>query len=207
MSHEHEDANLEPSDDVLEVDIIIGRLIDGEATDADRARFERLAALEPAAWRRLALQQADRDHLARAYERATAAGTDVELPVRAAPRRIGSSWSAAAAWAAVVVLALAWFATAQRDDIVTPDEALARYREAPFIENEFEPLILETKEFEDGSIGVRFMRRFEESLWMSPEMAREHFDRERGRFGLDPSEIRAEQGDIAPPVETAEPGL
>ncbi|MCA9295399.1 MAG: hypothetical protein KC983_02760 [Phycisphaerales bacterium] len=210
-NHEHEQPDRSSHDDVLEVDILIGRLVDDEASDADRARFERLAELEPAVWRRYALRLADHAHLTAAFERSAATAFDVDLPggnatssTSSSPARFerrgqdGSffSWRAVSGWAAVVVLGATWFIMSQREAVperlhsLTPAEYLDGYRHAPFIENEYSPLLLETEEMIDGKIGIRFMRRFEESIVLDRATFEAIYNPKDGAFREDPAEYR-----------------
>ena len=46
-------------DSVTDADILIGRVVDGEADEQDLADFERLAADDPRLWRAVALRQQD----------------------------------------------------------------------------------------------------------------------------------------------------
>ena len=46
-------------DDAVEADVLIGRIIDLEATAEDQQRFEQLAIADPSLWRALATRQQD----------------------------------------------------------------------------------------------------------------------------------------------------
>jgi hypothetical protein len=209
--HEHEQPDRSSHDEVLEVDILIGRLVDDEASESDRARFERLAELEPAVWRRYALRLADHAHLTAAFERTAATALDVDLtgtpaalstaPARRDVRRERfAGWRAASGWAAVVVLGATWFIMSQREAMteslppLTPTEYLEGYRHAPFIENEYPPLLLETEETIDGRVGIRFMRRFEESIVLSRGTFEAIVDTSDGAFREDPADYRLDDG-------------
>ena len=108
-----------------DVDRLIGRLVDGEASVADRERFDRLAALEPTLWKRLAETQGTDTLLAGQVELELAGVDQIELPqpheaagpaasdVAAGPaasdvaagRTSSLAWSG---WAAAIVLAAVW---------------------------------------------------------------------------------------------------
>jgi hypothetical protein len=111
-----------------EHEILIGRMIDGEATAADHERFNSLAQRDPRLWRTLAMQQQDMLKLFVAVDRELLATEEVGLP------GVGNSLSAVArepiadrrppeshrlnnllrvaaysGWAAVVVLGVFWW--------------------------------------------------------------------------------------------------
>lgn len=120
-----------------EAEILISRIIDDEATDEDRVRFQQLATLEPLAWRRLALRQQDMLRLSADVDAATASMTAIDLPPaatsntpgRTAPAR--RAWQltntiALAGWAAVLILGATWalsamFAPMPEADIAVDD--------------------------------------------------------------------------------------
>jgi len=98
-----------------QLELLISRIADGEAGDADWAAFSALAAERPAAWRELA--QAQRDHAAMSVAVGVAlhAAEGVDLPSReAAERFIGRrnapthirTWSRMGAWGGWAVAAL-----------------------------------------------------------------------------------------------------
>lgn len=112
-----------------ELDVLIGRIVDGEASPAQRQHFEALAIDEPGLWRRLALRQQDMAMLAVHVEPTLNAAEKIELPVggadgavapaaqrggeiAAAPLLLSAAkgpwWMAVSGWAAVVALATAW---------------------------------------------------------------------------------------------------
>ncbi len=118
-----------------DIDQLIGRIIDGEATIAQRQRFEGLAQQDVSLWKRLALRHQDMAMLATqvqpALDRADqtdlptggvvepdlrlasashAAGGDQILGTIAPSQRMGAWWLAASGWAAVVALAITWSA-------------------------------------------------------------------------------------------------
>src|SRR5688572_21853643 len=112
-----------------ELDVLIGRIVDGEASPAQRQHFESLASVDSALWRRLALRQQDMAMLAVHVEPALNAAEKIELPVAAAGGVAGPAadastdpaaaplllsaakgpwWMAVSGWAALIALATAW---------------------------------------------------------------------------------------------------
>src|SRR5690606_30859566 len=100
----------------VERDVLIGRVVDGEATGADWAALEAAAQGDPGVWRDLALAQRDHAALAGAVGAAVGVAARVDLPIGggsagggAPPAgRIGA-WGG---WAAAAAVALAWGGTA-----------------------------------------------------------------------------------------------
>ncbi|MCH8315374.1 MAG: hypothetical protein IIA64_05325, partial [Planctomycetes bacterium] len=68
-------------DDAVEADVLIGRIIDLEATAEDQQRFEQLATADPSLWRALATRQQDMAVLAERVTEETSSANGVELPV------------------------------------------------------------------------------------------------------------------------------
>lgn len=114
-----------PNDPTLELDVLIGRIVDGEASEDARRRFETLAASDAFLWRRLALRQQDMAMLAVHVEPTLNGAEAVELPVTDGEHAITSPimnghagqftqaarwpwWMAATGWAAVLALAAVW---------------------------------------------------------------------------------------------------
>ncbi|TVQ29948.1 MAG: hypothetical protein EA376_14285 [Phycisphaeraceae bacterium] len=95
------------------LEILIGRVVDEEASDADWSELESLAAGDASVWRRLALTRREHDALRAGFEHVAAGADRIEaeapgpalatiLPLRSA--RFGA-WSG---WAAAAALGLAW---------------------------------------------------------------------------------------------------
>ncbi|MHC5114219.1 MAG: hypothetical protein ACYTGP_07305 [Planctomycetota bacterium] len=195
----------------LEVEVLIGRLIDGEQTTNDQQRFEAFADAQPALWRRLAQRHLDRRTLVDEVTRATGPAATIELPRRwfALPRL---TWSMAlSGWAAVLIMALSWtlvtLASQPPEPIssggpafdtrtIEPDaeELLARYLEAPWVVGEMQPVVLDVQEMTDGRIGINFMRRIEEVVIVAGDD--EGVLDENGDLTADPETLRAK----APPA-------
>ncbi|MCP3903477.1 MAG: hypothetical protein GY715_07550 [Planctomycetes bacterium] len=197
----------------LEVEVLIGRLIDDEHTTEDQQRFEILADAEPALWRRLAQHHLDRRALAEEVALATFSAEHTRLPRRwfALPRL---TWSMAlSGWAAVLIMALSWglvTMASQRPPIamkdpaiviqtpglspLSPEELLAQYLDAPWVLGEMQPVVLDVQEMTDGRIGINFMRRIEEVIFIAAD--EEGVLDENGELIADPATLRAK----APPA-------
>jgi len=186
-----------------ELDILIGRMIDGEVSEEDRSRFDFLAASEPDLWRRLALRQQDMRLLAGQVDRTIAGAVHTELPRRwLLPGRL--SWPIAlAGWAAVVIIALSLALTALVErgmnpptmaqvpvahDRLTPEEHYARYLHAPYVLGDMQPVVLEVERLTDGRVAVHFVRRIEEVAFLDPD--RQLPVDEDGQLTRDPALLR-----------------
>lgn len=95
------------------VDILIGRVIDAEASPADWGELEALAATDPAVWTRLATAQREHARLERTVDDALTVAelVDAPDPTRYTPSRwteISVRWRAYSGWAAAAVIALVW---------------------------------------------------------------------------------------------------
>lgn len=104
-------------DDLMQTEILIGRIVDGEARPEDHQRFESLANADPLLWRRLALRQQDMAMLEAGVEHELRSAMNIELPDDAPRLRLSPRvhWLAAASgWAALIVVALAWAMTSLR---------------------------------------------------------------------------------------------
>jgi hypothetical protein len=91
-----------PSESIRE-DVLIGRVVDGEASAGDWSALERLASSDAGVWRRIAQAQRDHARLERAVEDRIAVAELVNLPLAPGRRppvlaRIGQwgGWAAAA---------------------------------------------------------------------------------------------------------------
>jgi hypothetical protein len=172
------------------LDVLIGRIIDGEATLAQRQRFESMAAADPALWRVLALRQQDMSMLAAHVEPQLNAAEKVELPVgvidqiessaaETGSRRLRVPWGIAiSGWAAMMALAVLWSFSDQwlrhtdqqagsrtashQPETLTPDEHLREYKRAPFVLNEMPPTLLGIEQLRDGRYAVSYLRRIVE---------------------------------------------
>ncbi len=93
-------------------DVLISRVVDGEATPRDWGALEDISAGDPGVWRELASAQRQQAELARCVEVATEAADRVDLPGDDAPSiRLSARLNLAArwaGWAAAAMVALAW---------------------------------------------------------------------------------------------------
>lgn len=107
-------------------DILISRVIDGEASPEDWSSFKALAERDPSVWRELAGLQQDHAELSGAMARAMAIADGVEAPVEASSHlahqgRVLRVWGG---WAAAALMALAWFVHGPRANDGMPQGAL-----------------------------------------------------------------------------------
>ncbi|MDX2115128.1 MAG: hypothetical protein SFZ24_05830 [Planctomycetota bacterium] len=99
-----------PAPEPTREDVLIGRVVDGEATSADWAALEHLASRDPLVWERLGRAQRTHARLEREVEDAIAIAELIDLPsaravavdsFRLRLRQYGG-------WAAAAAVALAW---------------------------------------------------------------------------------------------------
>ena len=92
-------------------DVLIGRLVDGEATPADWAALDAVGAADPGVWKRLAQAQRAHARLEREVEDRIAVSELIDLPFdpHANGRSIAGRIGRYAGWAAAAVMALALF--------------------------------------------------------------------------------------------------
>lgn len=166
------------------LDRIMTRLIDAEATEAEWQAFQRHAADDPEVWRRLATEQWLCRRLGAEFEEETAGASRVELPSSTAPiasirssamgRRLRRFALPAAGWAAAAALALAWSLTLapsqngstspaadrgrELSQTESPETLLAAYLRSPHVVREVEPVLLDTN-VEGDSQEVVYVRR------------------------------------------------
>ena len=188
-----------PSDDTAQADVLIGRIIDLEATDKDQQHFEQLATADPSLWRTLAARQQDMAVLANRVTEETAGVNSVELPAIAPAT--GIRWTLAySGWAAVLVIAALWAirpsGTSNPAVQQTADEHFEEYRKAPFVQNELDPILMDTEELPDGRLKLYYMRRVEETVVIDRPL--EDVVDEEDHFKIPPAELRKESP--PPPV-------
>jgi len=199
---QHDDA----APAVPEADRLITRIVDGVASDAERARFEELASRRPSLWRTLAVEQQSAGVLVRAFDRELERAERVELPVDAAApvgRRTRAAWVAAGVgWAAAIVLAVVWAMTETGGEAppgltpvdlppieqLEPDDALQRYLDAPWVRGQMQPVLLEIEHLPDGTRRVWIMRRIEEFVDVPADA--ELPVNERNELTEEPAELR-----------------
>lgn len=89
-------------------DVLIGRVVDGEASAQDWSALEILSASDPAVWERLGRAQKIHARLERGLEDAIAIAELVDLPSSYAQGGRAGGRFAYAGWAAAAAIALAW---------------------------------------------------------------------------------------------------
>jgi hypothetical protein len=90
-------------------DILIGRVVDGEATPSDWGELEHMSKADAALWQRLAQSQRAHARLERAVEDEIAVSELVELPEPVSViASFRSRWQLWGGWAVAAGLALAW---------------------------------------------------------------------------------------------------
>ena len=166
-------------------DVLISRMIDGEASAADRERFEASADGNPVLWRDLALHLIDARQLEQEFDAAVAPAVAVELPRAGVARGSGPVWRTLAGlgWAAALILAVAWAALPRDRGLVgsdarpalspvealTPGEHLQRYlATSPLVIEELPPTLLQVTPLPEGGKQVNYLRRIEESGYLEP---------------------------------------
>ncbi len=198
-----------PDDDLMrdggaDVEILIGRIIDGEGSAEDRQRFERQAGADPQLWRRLAMRHQDMAALAAKVGRVLDSGERIDLPGDSAIAFRAPWIVAIAGWAAVIALAILWGITtlngrefdasntgmipAADPGDLTPDEHLKRYLRAPFVRGEMPPTLLDVQDVPEGRKALRILRRIEEVVYIPAEDALPVDD--RGDLTKPPEELR-----------------
>lgn len=99
-------------------DILIGRVVDGEATGADWGELERMASDDEGVWARLARAQRSQASLARAVDDEVVVAELVDLPASDHERahvwsEVSVRWRAYSGWAVAAAMALAWVGAAR----------------------------------------------------------------------------------------------
>ncbi len=161
-------------------DILIGRVVDGEAAPNDWIELEQLAARDAGVWRRLAVAQREQASLCAGFEEAIEVADRVEIPHHAvhAAHSFNMRWRAWSGWAAAAAVALVWATTqgllpnngaagGQQANIagnLSPDEAFNEYlttgMEEGRVLGELPSIMVDSSPAEDGDgIDVTIMRR------------------------------------------------
>lgn len=181
-----------------ERDILISRVVDGVADEADWKSLDSLAASEPAIWRELAQSQRQQAKLLAAVDEALARIEDVSLPNPATYQfsaRI-SSLARWGGWAAAAAVAIAWMGGVRAPSssqgplanpvspILSASDALSAYlkkgqEEGKVISEVPNKLMIEAVPLGDGSFEVYFVRQIVEKARMD-DLYRQSFD-ESGR--------------------------
>jgi hypothetical protein len=186
-------------------DILIGRIVDGEATLADREQFDELAASNPSLWQTLAHRQQDMMVLSARMDESTRFADHVELPLTlASGAALRRPWLwAFSGWAALLVVGLFWGLGQLGDGgsrsgevgrvsmppvEMTPDDHLREYLKAPFVTGQFPATLTYTQELSDGRLAMSFVRRIEETVIVNPDQSIDMDD--SGNLNQDPAELR-----------------
>ncbi len=172
---DHFDDNLHPphSDLPTREDVLIGRVVDGEATDTDWADLERVARADSDIWKRIAHAQRAHARLERAVEDAIAVAELVDLPTYQPARAFWGSMRSSLGWAVAAVLAIAFVgkfhqympgANPNGPPIITagpslssatPDEAYDRYIRSGLADGrvvgEMEPVLIEARQVSNAA--------------------------------------------------------
>lgn len=149
-----------------EIDVLISRLIDGEAGAVDVERLSRLAAVDPAAWGLLAERRHDQVALEREAAEELRRGAAVTLPgsheSRAPFRWILRAGAASVGWAAALLLtALITFGAFDRPERV---RTISHEQAAPHVIESrpgipLDPILLGVQRLEDGRWLVEWIER------------------------------------------------
>ena len=182
MSPDNNDAS---SEQELEAERLLERIVDSEASSEDRARFELLADRESLLWRTLALRQQEMAVLAESVAQRIEGAEQIDLSLGDERRRINLPVTLSG-WAAVVILGLWWGllggggGEGGRDVdgllpaansgagalALTAQEYFRKYLEAGrregLVIGELDPILLQTEPMSDGRHRIRFVRRIEE---------------------------------------------
>jgi anti-sigma factor RsiW len=160
-------------------DVLISRVVDGEASDADWRELESLAAEDGAVMRRLAEAQSQEAALREAMAGELARAEAVELPERHAATvyQFRSRLQGWTGWAAAAAVALAWataggalrgggetnVAGASWGAPASTEEAFERYQLMGLAEGrvlgELPLVMLRAEQREDGQTDVTYLRR------------------------------------------------
>jgi hypothetical protein len=103
-------------------DILIGRVVDGEATPSDWGELEHMSKADAALWQRLAQSQRAHARLERAVEDEIAVAELVELPEPVSViASFRSRWQLWGGWAVAAGLALAWLGAGSGPTMFRPN--------------------------------------------------------------------------------------
>lgn len=166
---DHFDDNLH-SDLPTREDVLIGRVVDGEASDTDWTDLERLARADADIWKRVAHAQRAHARLERAVEDAIAVAELVDIPVYRPARAFWGSMRSSLGWAVAAVLAIAFVGRFQQYlpgssgpaqqaglgstliplNTASPDQAYDRYIRSGLADGrvvgEMEPVLIEARQ-------------------------------------------------------------
>lgn len=165
-------SDSKPDESTL-VELLIGRVIDGEADEADLSRLADLAATDPGVWRLYAARRTDHVLLQGRV------ASEVEVAQRVALPATGTAGGILApvidvirvshgylAWAAVIALALV-IGMSDRTPAAPGVRVVDRNAVQPgpvLSSDEFDPVLLHSQPLPDGRVRVTWMRRIIEVL-------------------------------------------
>ncbi len=182
MSPDNNDAS---SEQELEAERLLERIVDSEASSEDRARFELLADRESLLWRTLALRQQEMAVLAESVAQRIDGAEQIDLSPSYEGRRINFS-ATLSGWVVVVIGGLWWALLGGGGGeggrgldgllpaadsgagalALTAEEHFRKYLEAGrregLVIGELDPILLQTEPMSDGRHRIRFVRRIEE---------------------------------------------
>ncbi len=198
-THMSPDNNDAASDQELEVERLLERIVDSEASLEDCARFEQLADRESLLWRTLALRQQEMVVLAESVAKRIEGAEQIDLSPGHERRRINLGVTLSG-WAAVVIGGLWWALLGGGgsageggrgpDELLsavdsgagalalTAEEYYRKYlevgRREGLVIGELDPILLQTEPMPDGRHRIRFVQRIEVyAVVESPPAARE----------------------------------
>jgi hypothetical protein len=178
-------------DEESAIEILIGRIVDGEATTVDRTRFENLAMIDPLLWKRLAIRQQEMAAIVAGVHNHTNFAEQFDVPgsapgVRLLSPRIPRVWILAiSGWAALIALVVYWGMHASTAGSrptgrgipaanvpaasMSFDDHLREYMHAPFVHGELPPSLLAAEKQPDGRTMIRILRRIEEIAYLEAD--------------------------------------
>lgn len=158
-------------------DVLIGRVVDGEASTSDWDALERIAGTDSAVWERLGRAQRTHARLEREVEDAIAIAELIDLPAEGSIASLGFNarlrqWGG---WAAAAVVGVAWISMsgitgsgvpgsqiAGMPRELSPDELLSQYmnkgQAQGRVMGEMEPMLVDARDLGDSRKEVIFVR-------------------------------------------------
>lgn len=212
--------------DELDLERLLSRIIDGECTPDDSRALAELAQSDPTIWKRLAMRQHDMAVLTAKVNQTLQRADMIDLPapqIRAAEDNSTRAtahranwWLAISGWAAMIVVVAGWSIWMANNNrptvskrvmpaggsttILSPDEHLQEYLNAPFVVSVLPPTLLEVQEEPDGRKLLHILRRIEEIVIMDADV--EVPVDEKGVLTKPPSEMREPVPSRSQPDET-----
>lgn len=184
-------------------DVIVGRIVDGEATPHDWQELDRLAHEDPDVWRRIAQAQRAHARLERAVEDEIAVAELIELPIEqhSAVYELVTRVRAYGGWAVAAVLTLALLGNfnmptpsgSMRAGLsLSPDQAYDQYistgMEEGRVVSEMPALLVDAGEADNGQVLI--IRRIMERVRVEETPFYQVKTNEFGERVLSPVEVR-----------------